>query len=113
MGRVTVYHRRGLVPAPAQAPLLERFATPHAENQALQARIRALEAQLVQTSANSSRPPSAELPRSPVRPEALPSGRKRGGQPGHRGALRGLLPVERRCGESRRRLSYLQLKATA
>src|SRR3954469_14332841 len=61
---------------------------------ALQARIRELEAQLGQTSANSSRPPSSDPPQVPPRPKAPPSGRKRGGQPGHRGTFRGLLPVE-------------------
>src|SRR5215207_6200193 len=57
-------------------------------------RIRDLEARLGQTSANSSRPPSSDPPQAPPRPKAPPSGRKRGGQPGHRGAFRGLLPVE-------------------
>src|ERR687884_1548909 len=57
-------------------------------------RIRELEARLGQTSANSSRPPSSDPPQAPLRPKAPPSGRKRGGQPGHRGAFRGLLPVE-------------------
>src|SRR5918911_5383832 len=61
---------------------------------ALQARVRELEAQLGQTSANSSRPPSADPPRAPARPKAPPSGRKRGGQRGHRGTYRALLPVE-------------------
>src|SRR3954452_23688991 len=61
---------------------------------ALQARVRDLEARLGQTSANSSCPPSSDPPQAPVRPKAPPSGRKRGGQPGHRGACRGLLPVE-------------------
>ncbi len=61
---------------------------------ALQERIRELEARLGQTSANSSRPPSSDPPQAPPRPKAPPSGRKRGGQPGHRGACRALLPVE-------------------
>src|SRR3954466_3018267 len=61
---------------------------------ALQERIRELEARLGQDSSNSSRPPSSDPPQAPVRPKAPPSGRKRGGQPGHRGACRGLLPVE-------------------
>jgi transposase len=61
---------------------------------ALQARIHELEAQLGQNSANSSRPPSTDPPQAPSRPKAPPSGRNRGGQPGHRGAFRALLPVE-------------------
>ncbi|HEY7060782.1 MAG TPA: IS66 family transposase [Chloroflexota bacterium] len=61
---------------------------------AQQERIRDLEARLGQTSANSSRPPSADPPQTPARPTAPPSGRKRGGQPGHRGTYRALLLVE-------------------
>src|SRR5215217_7273741 len=61
---------------------------------ALQERIRELEARLGQTSANSSRPPSSDPPQAPARPKAPPTGRKRGGQPGHRGVHRALLPVE-------------------
>jgi transposase len=65
-----------------------------AENAVLQQRIRELEARLGQHSLNSLRPPSSDPPAAPVRPKAPPSGRKRGGQPGHRGAFRKLLPVE-------------------
>src|SRR3954462_371294 len=57
-------------------------------------RIRELEIRRGQDSSNSSRPPSSDPPQAPVRPKAPPSGRKRGGQPGHRGACRALLPVE-------------------
>src|SRR2546430_15389554 len=60
----------------------------------LQARVRELEARLGQDSSNSSHPPSSDPPQAPVRPKAPPSGRKRGGPVGHRGAFRGLLPVE-------------------
>src|SRR5438045_6330576 len=88
-------------PAPDPAPLLEQLATLRlenatlrAENAVLQARVRELEARLGQNSSNSSRPPSSDPPQAPVRPKAPPSGRKRGGQPGHRGAFRALLPVE-------------------
>jgi transposase len=89
------------LPAPDPARLLEQLATLRlenaalrAQNAALQERIRELEARLSQTSANSSRPPSTDPPRAPPRPKAPPTGRKRGGQPGHRGACRALLPVE-------------------
>jgi transposase len=61
---------------------------------ALQERIRDLEAKLGQNSSNSSRPPSSDPPQAPPRPKAPPMGRKRGGQPGHRGTFRRLLPVE-------------------
>src|SRR5689334_3505522 len=83
------------------APLLEQLATLRRENAALRAenaalheRVRELEARLGQTSANSSRPPSSDPPQAPPRPKAPPSGRKRGGQPGHRGTYRALLPVD-------------------
>jgi transposase len=99
---------RATVPAPDPAPLLERLtslqrenaalcaenAALRVENGALHERVRELEARLGQTSANSSRPPSSDLPQAPARPKAPPSGRKRGGQPGHRAAFRALLPVE-------------------
>jgi transposase len=61
---------------------------------ALQERVRELEARLGQTSANSSRPPSSDPPQAPARSKAPLSGRKRGGQPGHRGAFRALMPVK-------------------
>src|SRR5947208_12163394 len=69
-------------------------ATAQALIVALQARIPELEAQLGQNSSNSSRAPASDPPRAPVRPKAPASGRRRGGQPGHRGAYRALLPVE-------------------
>ena len=59
-----------------------------AENQDLRAR-------LAQNSSNSSRPPSSDPPSTPARPEREPSGRKRGGQPGHENHKRVLLPPER------------------
>jgi transposase len=65
-----------------------------AENTVLQARIRELEARLGQNSSNSARPPSSDPPHVPPKRRAASSGRKRGGQPGHRGAFRALLPVE-------------------
>jgi transposase len=73
----------GATPSAAQALIV-----------ALQARVRELETRLGQNSSNSSRPPSTDPPEAPPRPKVPPSGRKRGGQPGHRGAFRALLPVE-------------------
>src|ERR671933_520270 len=61
---------------------------------ALQQRIRELEARLGQNSSNSSRPPSSDPPQAPRKRPEEPSSRKRGGQPGHRGAFRRLRPVE-------------------
>jgi transposase len=97
-----------MTPAPDHVFLLEQLATLRRENAALWAenaalrvddgalheRIRELEARLGQTSANSSRPPSSDPPQAPARPTTPPSGRKRGGQPGHRGVHRALLPAE-------------------
>lgn len=59
-----------------------------------EARIRELEARLGQDSTNSSRPPSAD-PSGTARPVAPASGRRPGGQPGHRGRHRAVLPPER------------------
>ena len=93
--------RWAMVPAPDTALLLEQLATLRlenaalrAQNAALQERIRELEVQLGQNSLNSSRPPSTDPPQTPPRAKAPPTGRRRGGQPGHRGAFRALLPVE-------------------
>jgi transposase len=64
------------------------------EKAALQRRIRELEARVSQDSSNSSRPPSADPPHVVRKRPASPSGRRRGGQPGHRGHFRSLLPPE-------------------
>jgi transposase len=61
---------------------------------ALQARVQELEARLGQNSTNSSRPPSADPPATPPRHSAPPTGRRRGGQPGHPPHQRALLPPE-------------------
>jgi transposase len=60
----------------------------------LQERVRELEARLAQNSTNSSKPPSSDPP-GVVRPTKKTKGKKRGGQPGHRGHHRMLLPPER------------------
>src|SRR6266568_7245995 len=59
----------------------------------LQEQVRTLQEQLNQTSQNSSRPPSSDPPqhRRLRRPQ---SHRRRGGQPGHPGHTRPLIPVE-------------------
>jgi transposase len=56
------------------------------------ARIAELEAKLAQNSTNSSKPPSSDPPGVSRRPSP-PSGRKPGGQPGHKGHRRAMLPV--------------------
>lgn len=60
----------------------------------LQERVRELEARLAQNSTNSSKPPSSDGP-GVVREPKKPTGKKRGGQPGHRGHHRQVLPAER------------------
>ena len=77
--------------------------------QALEARVTALEAavqrleatvqhlteRLQQDSRTSSRPPSSDPPQATTkRPRRDPSGRRAGGQPGHEGQARALVPVE-------------------
>jgi transposase len=64
-----------------------------AEVTRLRAQLRTLHAQLSQTSANSHKPPSSDPPtHTRVKVREL-STRPRGGQPGHRGTTRMLLPV--------------------
>jgi transposase len=62
----------------------------------LEKRIADLEARLNQNSTNSSRPPSTDplAVKAKRRPPAPPSGRKRGGQPGHKRHTRALVPPE-------------------
>lgn len=60
------------------------------------ARIDALEAQIRRNSSNSSKPPSSDTPEQRRnRDKPAPSGRKPGGQPGHKPQRRDLLPPER------------------
>ena len=69
-----------------------RIVTFEAVVQTLQAQVRTLQEQLHQTSRNSSRPPSSDPPQSP-RPRRPRGQRRRGGQPGHPGHTRTLVPV--------------------
>src|SRR5215831_6207890 len=59
----------------------------------LQEQVRTLQEQLNQTSRNSSRPPSSDPPQS-ERLRRPRSTRHRGGQPGHPGHTRTLVPVD-------------------
>ena len=61
---------------------------------ALEAEVVSLKAQLRQNSTNSSKPPSTDPPGT-IRPTKKPSGKKRGGQPGHEGHQRKLLPADK------------------
>ena len=70
-------------------PVRECIQALQTQVQQLEGQVKELEARLGQNSQNSSRPPSSDPPhhRHP-RKEHAPSGRKRGGQPGHRGRCR-------------------------
>ena len=63
-------------------------------NRRLEARVAELEQRLNRSSRNSSLPPSQDPPSAPPRPKKPASGRKPGGQPGHEGTNRPLLPLE-------------------
>lgn len=108
------------IPPPVQAGLWlvvegyeQRIAMLEAEGVELKGEVQGLKAQLGQNSQNSSRPPSSDGPQVKRKPPQAPSGRKRGGQPGHPVHQRELLPLEevdevvvrkplhcRRCGEA-------------
>src|SRR6266540_155988 len=63
-------------------------------NERLEARVAELERRLNRSSRNSSLPPSQDPPSAPPRPRGEGSGRKRGGQHGHEGRYRRLLPPD-------------------
>jgi transposase len=65
-----------------------------AEIAALRAEVADLKSRLDKNSSNSHKPPSSDSP-SFQRPSKKKTGRKRGGQPGHPGYFRALLPPER------------------
>src|SRR5688572_16175697 len=60
----------------------------------LKAEIAELRERLGQNSSNSSKPPSSDPLSSKAKPPREPKGRKRGGQPGHHGSTRKLVPAE-------------------
>src|SRR3954451_8242094 len=62
--------------------------------QSFERRISDLEERLNKNSSNSSRPPSSDPPSVKRRPPAPSTGKKRGGQPGHRRQTRPLAPPE-------------------
>jgi len=79
----------------SHAALQARVAELEAQVAHLTATVHDLRQQLGRTSRNSSQPPSADPPQAAKqrrRPE--PSGRQPGGQPGHDGQTRALVPVE-------------------
>src|SRR5262245_61466536 len=73
----------------------EYIRTLEARLAALETTVQQLLERLQQDSRNSSRPPSSDAPQArPHRPRRVPSGRQRGGQPGHQGQSRALVPIE-------------------
>ena len=82
--------------------------------QELETEVAVLRERVNRNSGNSSQPPSSDGPEAPRKPRRrAKSGRKRGGQPGHKGTRRKLVPVEqvkeshdlkpeacRRCGQA-------------
>src|SRR5271166_2537287 len=84
------------VPPEAQAAFLEVFGSLERRIAELEKTIAELQARLNLNSTNSSKPPSTDPPavRLKRRPPAPPSGRKRGGQPGHKRHTRALVPPE-------------------
>src|SRR5262245_19810149 len=60
----------------------------------LELEVAQLRERLGQNSQNSSKPPSSDPPSVPRPNNRQPSGRKRGGQDGHQGCTRKLLPPE-------------------
>jgi transposase len=58
--------------------------------EALEAKVDGLRRQVGRNSTNSSKPPSSDGPKV-ERPKRTPTGRKRGGQPGHEGSTRALV----------------------
>lgn len=61
---------------------------------ALLLRVAELEEQVRKSSRNSSKPPSSDGPAVPPRPRKAPTGRKRGGQLGHKRHMREVVPSE-------------------
>ena len=72
--------------------LLGEVAGLRAENQQLRAENQELRRRLGENSSNSSKPPSSDAPADrAARGDKSPTGKKRGGQPGHKGSQRNLL----------------------
>jgi transposase len=83
------------IPPEAQGAILALVDSLKGRIAELEQRLGDLEARLKLNSTNSSKPPSSDPIGLKRRPPAPPSGRKRGGQPGHRRAQRRLVPPEK------------------
>jgi transposase len=85
------------LPAEARAliaALRDEVSRLQAQAQALQQQVLELQERSNQNSTNSSLPPSTDSPDVKRRPPRIPSGRRRGGQPGHERRQRPLLPPD-------------------
>jgi transposase len=83
------------VPPDAQAAIAAAFLALRQRVDELETRLGDLEARLKLNSTNSSKPPSSDPIGMKRKPPAPPSGKKRGGQLGHRKAQRILVPSEK------------------
>jgi transposase len=83
------------IPPEAQAAIAAVFLAMRQRVDELETRVRDLEARLKLNSTNSSKPPSSDPIGMKRKPPAPSSGKKRGGQPGHRKARRVLVPPEK------------------
>lgn len=77
------------------APLPDDLALCHQIIRDLQREVAELKARLNQNSSNSSKPPSSDPPSVKRAPPKRPTGKKRGGQPGHKPHRRDLVPPEK------------------
>src|SRR5262245_45021888 len=82
-----------LTPA-AQAAVRAVIAGMQQQIDALRAEVAELRDRLGRNSSNSSAPPSSDPPHAKPAPPRTPSGRQKGGQPGHPRALRPPLPAD-------------------
>src|SRR5918994_2613063 len=82
------------IPPPAQAAIWLLVDGYERRIAALEAEVAELKERLNQDSQNSSRPPSSDAPGIKRTPPRVPSGRKRGAQPGHPRYERPLVPVK-------------------
>jgi transposase len=82
------------VPPTAQTALCAVLAAMQQQIDDLRAEVGDLRDRLNRDSSNSSAPPSADPPYAKSAPSRTPSGKRKGGQPGHPRALRSLLPAD-------------------
>lgn len=82
------------IPPAGQAALWVLVDSYEQRIRGLEAEVAALKDRLNQDSQNASRPPASDRERLKRKPPRPPSGRKRGGQPGHPPAQRQLVPVD-------------------